>query len=102
MILLEVRSYHLRYQTKGGSHTQVGRPVQGAGALESALRMTTIKAGTKKTCQGAVMRLEEPGYQTRSLMGSDAEKIKPAKQAHKSANSEVVVVPYARTCRLRL
>ena len=47
MILLETGSYHLRYQTKGGSHTQVGRPVQGAGALESALRMTTIKAESK-------------------------------------------------------
>jgi hypothetical protein len=48
------------------------------------------------------MRLEHPGYQTRSLMGSDAKKIEPAIQAHKSADSEGVVVHYARMCRLRL
>jgi hypothetical protein len=100
MNLLEAESHHLRYQTKGGSHTQVGRPVQGAGALESALRMTTIKAETKKPAKGVVMRLENPGYQTRSLKSSDTEKIEPAKQAHKSADSEVVVVPYARMRRL--
>ncbi|SDT72873.1 hypothetical protein SAMN04490206_5313 [Pseudomonas umsongensis] len=46
------------------------------------------------------MRLENPGYQTRSLKSSDTEKIEPAKQAHKSADSEVVVVPYARMRRL--
>ncbi|MNN98675.1 hypothetical protein D3C81_2181220 [compost metagenome] len=63
--------------------------------------MTTIEAETKKPAKGVVMRLENPGYQTRSLMGSDTEKIEPAKQAHKSADSEVVVVLYARTCRLR-
>jgi hypothetical protein len=46
------------------------------------------------------MRLEIPGYQTRSLFFSDPETIKPAPQTHKPADSGVVVGNGARRCSL--
>ncbi len=46
------------------------------------------------------MRLEIPGYQTRSLFFSDPETIKPACQTHKPADSGAVVGNDARRCSL--
>ena len=46
------------------------------------------------------MRLEIPGYQTRSLIFSDPRTIKAACQAHKPADSGVVVGNDARRCSL--
>ena len=57
----------------------------------------------KRTLQRVAQCAEvNTGYQTRSLMFSDAETIEAAPQAHKPADSGVVVVPYARMRRLRL
>ena len=46
------------------------------------------------------MRLEIPGYQTRSLIFSDPRTIKAACQTHKPADSGVVVGNDARRCSL--
>jgi hypothetical protein len=46
------------------------------------------------------MRLETPGYQTRSLFFSDRETIKPEPKAHKPADSGAVVGNDARRCSL--
>ena len=57
----------------------------------------------KRTLQRVAQCAEvNTGYQTRSLIFSDAETIEAAPQAHKPADSGVVVVPYARMRRLRL
>jgi hypothetical protein len=46
------------------------------------------------------MRLDIPGYQTRSLFFSDPGTIKPAPQTHKPADSVLRVGGGARRCSL--
>jgi hypothetical protein len=47
------------------------------------------------------MRLEDPGYQTRSLFFSDRPTIEPGPKAHKPADSGVPVGNDARRCSFR-
>ncbi|WP_095196069.1 hypothetical protein [Pseudomonas sp. Irchel 3A7] len=89
----------LRYQTEGGDHTQVGRPVQEPGASEDALRTATIKSRVESaSAKGSTAHLNKPGYQTRSLFFSDRQTIEAAPQAHKPADSGVTVGNDARLC----
>lgn len=47
------------------------------------------------------MRLDNPGYQTRSLIFSDRPTIEPGPKAHKPADSGVPVGNDARRCSFR-
>jgi hypothetical protein len=64
---------------------------------------TIMNRDENEPCQRVAQCAEvNTGYQTRSLIFSDAETIEAGTQAHKPADSGVVVVPYARMRRLRL
>jgi len=62
--------------------------------------MTTIKPRRNDAANGDAVQLSCAGYQTRSLVFSDPETIKPAPWTHKPADSGVVVGNDARLCSL--